>query len=122
MERIVREVMYVLTRADFQEIRYIDPPRRNMLKAALKYNGLLFLMYFFSRNLVVFLALVPIYTVLIFIYYAMLVVFSKYGYKMYVMVTLSIIFNFISFLFAGKLFKLLVVVLGVVYRILIQRM
>jgi len=79
-------------------------------------------MYFFSRNLVVFLALVPIYTVLIFIYYAMLVVFSKYGYKMYVMVTLSIIFNFISFLFAGKLFKLLVVVLGVVYRILIQRM
>jgi len=42
MERIVREVMYVLTRADIQEIRYIDPPRRNMLKAALKYTAYCF--------------------------------------------------------------------------------
>lgn len=84
-----------------------------MLISALKYNAILFFLYFVTINPLVFWVIIPAYIILLYVYYAFLNVCTKYGYKMYMLIFVSVIFNIISFIVARSLFKLTAMLLKI---------
>lgn len=112
--KMMYDTTHVLTKIDAQYIRRIRPPRLGMFIGAMKYNTILFLMYFICFNPIVFIALCPMYIIVIYNYNILWMLCTKYGYKKIILILFTAVFNVLSCIAARYIFNWLMRLLHVI--------